>query len=454
VACLAVCVAVAVTACGNLPTIHPDMARRPASAVQVQGPGGPLSAAQSKAVIEGLKQRKKDASILERHLALEEALVGSPLVAGNKVMLLQDGPNTFRAMHDAIRAARDHINVEIYIIEDDAVGRDFAEALIERQRRGVQVNLMYDSVGSRTTPKEYFKRLSDSGIKLVEYNPINPLVAKAGWDVNERDHRKLFVIDGQVAFIGGVNISSVYSSSFTRPSKATGENGLPWRDTNMRIEGPVVAEFQKLFFQTWEKQKGPPVAKKNYFPVQRPKGKEIVRAIGSSPDEPFSLIYATLISAIANAENEVLLTNAYFVPDAQLLSVLKEARARGVEVKLLLPSDTDVRLVFHAGRSYYSELLRAGVKIYERQAAMLHAKTAVVDGVWSTVGSTNLDWRSFLHNQELNAVILGADFGAQMRATFESDLAASNAITLDEWQRRPIGTRVKELFARMWEYWL
>ncbi len=454
VACaIALCLAGTVTACGSLPTIHPDMAHRPAS-IQVESAGGPLSATQSKAVLDALKQLKKDSNVLERHLALEEAIAGSPLVTGNKVMLLQDGPDTFRAMHEAIRAARDHINIEIYIIEDDAVGRDFADALIERQRRGVQVNLIYDGVGSRTTPKEYFKRLSDAGIKLVEYNPINPLTAKAGWDVNERDHRKLFVIDGQVAFIGGVNISGVYSSSFTRPAKATGENGLPWRDTNMRIDGPVVAEFQKLFIQTWEKQQGPPLAKKKYFPEQRAKGKEIVRAIAGSPDEPYSLIYATLISAITNAESEVLLTNAYFVPDPQLLAALKDARARGVDVKLLLPSHTDVRLVFHAGRGYYSELLHAGVKIYERQAAMLHAKTAVIDGVWSTVGSTNLDWRSFVHNQELNAVILGADFGAQMRTVFEADVAASQAITLEQWERRPIGTRMKELFARIWEYWL
>jgi cardiolipin synthase A/B len=450
---VALCLAGALGACGNLPTIHPDMARRAASPVKVESASGPLSAAQSKAILDGLKQQKKNANLLERHLALEEAIVGSPLIAGNKIVLLEDGPGTFRAMHEAIRAARDHINVEVYILEDDEVGRDFANALIERQRRGVQVNLIYDGVGSHTTPKDFFKRLSDHGVKLVEYNPINPLTAKAGWDVNARDHRKLFVIDGQIAFVGGINISSVYSSgSFRRPAKV--ESTLPWRDTNLRIDGPVVAEFQKLFIEAWGKQKGPPLEKKNYFPVQRPKGKEVVRAIGSSPDEPYSLIYATLISAIANAESEVLLTNAYFVPDPQLLATLKEARARGVDVKLLLPSDTDVRLVFHAGRGYYSELLQAGVKIYERQAAMLHAKTAVVDGVWSTVGSTNLDWRSFLHNQELNAVILGADFGTHMRAMFERDLAASTQITLEQWERRPIGTRVKELMARVWEYWL
>ena len=449
------CLAGMAAACASLPIINPDMARRPASKIQVEGAQGPLSAAQSKSIIEGLKERKKDSNILERHLALEEAIVGSPLVVGNRAMLLQDGPATFQAMYDAIRAARDHINIETYIIEDDEVGRRFADALIERQRRGVQVNFIYDSVGALNTPQEFFKRLSDSGIKVVQYNPVNPLKAKAGWDVNGRDHRKLLIVDGQVAFLGGINISSVYSGgSFSQHSKVRPDGSLQWRDTDMKIEGPVVAEFQKLFIETWEKQKGPPLAKKNYFPTQRPKGKEVVRAIGSSPDEPYSLIYATLISAITSAETEVLLTNAYFAPDPQLLDALKDARARGVDVKLLLPSRSDAWLVFHAGRNYYDELLRAGVKIYERQAALLHSKTALVDGVWSTVGSTNLDWRSFLHNQELNAVILGADFGTQMRAMFEKDLEASAPITLEQWQRRPIDMRVKELLARMWEYWL
>ena len=163
-----------------------------------------------------------------------------------------------------------------------------------------------------------------------------------------------------------------------------------------------------------------------------------MRAIGSAPDEPFSQIYVTLISAINSAESEILLTNAYFVPDPQLMKALIGAVARGVDVKLILPSTTDSSLVFHAGRSHYEPLLRGGVKLYERREALLHAKTAVIDGVWATVGSTNLDWRSFLHNQELTAVILGAEFGAKMRAAFERDLAASDPITLEAWQRRPI----------------
>ena len=180
----------------------------------------------------------------------------------------------------------------------------------------------------------------------------------------------------------------------------------------------------------------------------------MVRAIGSSPDEPYSLIYATLLSAIGSAETSVHLTNAYFAPDPQLLAALEAAVRRGVDVTLILPSQTDSWLVFHAGRGYYEQLLRAGVKIYERRGVILHSKTALIDGVWATVGSTNLDWRSFLHNHELNAVVLGAEFGNQVQAMFDKDLAASDAITLEQWQRRPLDLRVKELFARVWEYWL
>jgi cardiolipin synthase len=180
----------------------------------------------------------------------------------------------------------------------------------------------------------------------------------------------------------------------------------------------------------------------------------VVRAIGSSPDETFSQFYATLLSAIASAETSIRLTNAYFVPDPQLVEALEAAVRRGVEVTLILPSKTDWGLVFHAGRSHYARLLRAGVKIHERRGAILHAKTALIDGVWSTVGSTNLDWRSFLHNYELDAVVLGADFGGQMQAMFEADLAASEAITLEDWRRRPVDLWLKEWFSRLWAYWL
>ncbi len=449
---------VCVAGCSSLPTIVPDLARRPAQPVQLEGSRGPLSAAQSKAVLERLKSRGQDTGIFERHLALEEALVGSPLTTGNQVTLLQDGPATYRAMLAAIEAARDHINMETYILEDDEVGERFAQALMAKQRQGVQVNLIRDSVGTLRTPAAFFQRLADSGIKLLEFNPVNPLAARKGWELNQRDHRKLLIIDGRTAFLGGINISSVYSGgSFSQGSRARSRgaaDGPAWRDTDLQLRGPVVAEFQKLFIATWEKQKGEALAPKNYFPPPEVAGKEVVRAIGSSPDEPFSLIYATLLSAIGSAETSVFLTNAYFVPDPQLLATLEAAAARGVDVKLILPSQTDSWLVFHAGRAYYDRLLRAGVKIHERRGVILHSKTTLIDGVWATVGSTNLDWRSFLHNEELNAVVLGAEFGAQVQAMFDKDLAASQVITLEAWRRRSIDLRVKELFGRAWEYWL
>ena len=455
---LAVVLAFTLAGCGVLPRINPDMARRSAPPVQVEGASGPLSAAQSKAVIDRLKARGPDVTLLDRHLAFEEAVAGSPLTAGNKVELLIDGPETYRAMFDAIAKARDHINMETYILEDDEVGQRFAQALLARQRNGVQVNLMVDSVGAIGTPKAFFQRLTEAGIKVLEYNPVNPLVAKAGWDVNERNHRKLLVADGQVAILGGINISSVYSgssgSAMGRRGAPRAADALPWRDTDLRIEGPAVAELQKLFIDTWQKQKGEPLPKRAYFPALRASGAEVVRAIGSSPDEAYSQIYATLISAIQHAQTEILLTNAYFVPDPQLLASLKDAAARGVDVKLMLPSRSDSWLVLHAGRRFYGELLQAGVKVYERRDALLHSKTAVVDGVWSTVGSTNLDWRSFLHNLELNAVVLGPDFGSRMRAMFERDLQASTPVSLEQWQARPADARLKEMLGALWAYWL
>src|SRR6185295_10481347 len=219
--------------------------------------------------------------ILEKHAALEQAIVGSPLTAGNKVVLLQDGPATYKAMFAAIGKARNHINLETYIIEDDETGRQFADLLLKKQAQGVQVNLIYDSVGSIHTPKPFFDRLREGGIKVLEFNPVNPLTAKKGWQINNRDHRKLLVVDGRTAFIGGINISNVYSSG-SSPARSTPSSPKSggWRDTQIQIDGPVVAEFQKLFLATWEKQHGPPLAGKNYFPALSPRGNELVRSIG------------------------------------------------------------------------------------------------------------------------------------------------------------------------------
>ena len=444
--------------CSSLPAIVPDMARWSARAtppVAINGVRGPLSFAQSKNILDRLKQRSPNTSIFDRHLALEEAIVGSPLTAGNDVKLLQDGPATYGAMFAAMRAAKDHIHMETFILDDDEVGQKFAQMLIDKQREGVQVRLIHDSVGTLGTPAAFFNRLIDSGVKVLEFNPVNPMAVRKDWRVNQRDHRKLLIVDGHTAFLGGINISSVYSGgSFGHSANGTTEATQPWRDTDLQLRGPVVAELQKLFLAAWEQQKGEPLIARNHFPRQEANGKHVVRAIGSSPEEPFSLIYATLLSAIGSAETSVSITNAYFVPDPQLLASLSEAARRGVSVKLILPAQTDSWLVFYAGRSYYAPLLRAGVKIYQRRGVILHSKTALVDEVWATVGSTNLNWRSFLHNHELNAVVLGAEFGAQVQQMFAKDRAASDEITLEGWEQRAIDARVKELFARVWQYWL
>ncbi len=442
--------------CASLPDTEAILARHTQQAAQFETARGPVSARKSAAIVAELKRTSGDIDILDKQIALEQAINASPLVLGNKVTLLQDGPATYAAMFTAISDAHDHINMESYIIEDDAMGQAFAQALIKKQREGVQVNLIFDSVGSLNTPKAFFDELAAAGVAVLEFNPVNPLALRGGsWLLNNRDHRKLLIVDGRTAFLGGINISSVYSSGsiIHRAPKPSPGDGA-WRDTDLQIDGPVVADFQKLFMQTWDKQHGKTLMPKNYTPVLAAVGKDIVRAIGGTPDDPFSLVYLTLISAISNAERQVYLTNAYFVPDPQLLQALLDAVARGVDVRLILPSYSDSGLVFHAGRAQYARLLAGGVKIYERQGALLHAKTAMIDGVWSTVGSSNLDWRSFMDNDEVNAVILGRDFAQQMAAMFAIDQAASTPITAQGWADRSLQLKLKEWLARLWERWL
>jgi cardiolipin synthase len=456
--------------CASLPSANLLSEWRSSQAVQLQSAKGPLTAQRSKEILAALKRQVGDIDILKKHIALEEAVTGTPLTVGNRVVLLQDGPATYEAMFKAVRAATDHINLETYIIEDSEIGNRFADLLIEKQGQGVQVNLIYDSVGALGTPKSFFERLTAAGIRVLEFNPINPLAPRGG-RLNHRDHRKILIADGRIAFVGGINISSVYSSgsspvSGSQPPRRkpnpdgtdakpkAGIDGPGWRDTHLQLEGPVVADFQKMFLESWEDQKAPALAPKRYFPPLAAVGNELVRAVGGAPDDGVGIIYLTLLSAITNAEKSIYITNAYFVPDPQLLTALTDAAKRGVDVKMILPGHTDFWAVFHAGRSHYSALLEAGVKIYERREALLHSKTAVIDGVWSCIGSANLDWRSFVHNEESNAVVLGTGFAATMLAAFNGDLAKSNAINLQDWERRPLHFRFKEMAARMWQYWL
>ena len=446
--------------CATLPSvsdvIDESAAQEPP---QILSARGLLSPEQSRALMERLKRPDAPTDMLERYSAVIESVSGSPLTSGNKVTLLIDGPATYAAMFKAMENARDHINIETFIIEDDETGRRFSDLLVRKQAEGVQVNLIYDSRGSINTPASFFQRLRDAGIQVLAFNPVNPLKARKSWSLAHPDHRKILIVDGKIAFTGGINISSVYSSSPSgRRGRSGGKEGkkspIPWRDTDVQIEGPAVAEFQKLFHETWELQKGPTLSGRNYFPDLKAAGNALVRAIASTPGESNRLTFVLYVAAITFSERSLHLTNAYFVPDDQTVNALRDAAGRGVDVKIVLPGSTDVSLTLSAGRYHYSGLLKSGVKIYERRDALLHAKTAVIDNVWSTVGSTNMDFWSFSSNDEVNAVILSKGFAEEMEKMFAADIAASHEIRLGEWETRPLLPRIQEWFAHQFERWL
>jgi cardiolipin synthase len=325
-----------------------------------------------------------------------------------------------------------------------------ADALIERAHHGVRVNVIYDSLGSLHTPASFFDNLRSNGIAVVDFNPLSPFEAKH-WSFQElthRTHRKLLIIDGRTAFTGGINISEVYASGL----RVSEQNTPPsyWRDTDIEVDGPAAAEFQKLFISDWYREGGLPLDPHQYFPKVPAEGKQIVRVIGSVPEE-FPLIYVDLISAAANSETNVYITDAYFAPDYQMRRALKKAARRGVDVRLLLPSQSDEPFIVSAQRAHYHGLLKAGVKIYEWKGKMLHAKTATIDGVWSTVGTSNLDWWSIARNKEVNAVILGHHFGDEMDLMFKNDLEDSENIELARWKERSLLERLRETFAEIIE---
>jgi len=403
--------------------------------------------------MERLKLSVDPTDILERHNAVLESVTESPLTKGNKVTLLANGQAAYAAMFTAIENAKDHINLETFIIEDDEVGHKFSDLLLQKQAEGVQVNLIYDSMGSYSTPAAFFQRLRSGGIQVVEFNPINPFKTHGHWLLANPDHRKILVIDGRIAISGGINISSVYSSGLSGRTDTDGAP-LPWRDTDVQVEGPAVAEFQKLFFDTWQKQQGPELSGRSYFPDLKEAGKALVRVVGSTPGQDNRITFIVYVSAVTFAEHSVHLTNAYFIPDKQMLSAFSDASKRGVDVKIIVPAKTDSKLALAAQRYNYSELLKAGAKIYERRNAVLHAKTAVIDEVWSTVGSTNMDSWSFLSDDEVNTVVLNREFATEMEKMFAGDLAESDQIKWEEWKERPLFQKMREWFAHLFSRWL
>ncbi|MDB5796212.1 MAG: phospholipase family protein [Paucimonas sp.] len=441
----------AVAACASLPDIRYLDQKPVAAQPTVVGAQGALPAARSESL---LARRLRDSGTdLKALAAAEEAATGTPLIAGNKVSLLFDGPQTLGAMMKAIREARDHIHLETYIFDQDELGLAFADLLVAKRMAGVQVNIIYDSIGTLGTPAAFFERMRKAGIKLVEFNPVNPLKSMVDWRVNNRDHRKILIVDGKIGFTGGVNIAADYANSSMFRSQGGRNSELGWRDTHLQVEGPAVAALQQLFLETWAAQRGEDLPRRDYFPNLARTGPELVRVIGSKPGGNFE-VYKAYFLALAQARKSAYLTVAYFAPDTEVLEAITQAARRGVEVHMVFPSISDASLIYYAGRSYYQVLLDAGVKISEFQSSVLHAKTAVIDGAWSTVGSANLDIRSFLHNTEINVIVLGEDFGKRMESAFAEDLRNSRPITREAWARRPFTDRLKEWSARNFAYFL
>jgi len=384
--------------------------------------------------------------------ASQYAPPANPLVAGNEGRVLVDGPRTHRAMLDAMARARDHINIQSYILDDGELGERLAQLLAAKVKSGVKVHLMYDGVGSIQTPKDYFRRLREAGVAVCEFNPV-----KRVEKVNNRNHRKITVVDGRVAFTGGINISETYASSSLRARRGQDKEGDKrngWRDTQVAVEGPVVAQFQRVFLDDWALQDCGPWREADFFPPLEARGSVAMRVVRSDPGRDTSEMYAELLAAIAGAKSRVWLTYGYFVPDPRTKRALIDAARRGVDVQLVLPGFTDFWAPVYAGRSHYEELLEAGVRLYEWHDALMHAKTAVVDGVWSSVGSTNLDWRSFVHNYEADLVARDAGFARALERRFQLDVAASVPVEREAWARRPAAERFKEWLARQWEYLL
>jgi cardiolipin synthase len=401
-----------------------------------------------------LSKRLADAGIdIPDRAALESAATGHALIPGNKVTLLFDGPQTLGAMSAAIASAKDSINLETFIFDQDELGLRFADLLISKQRAGVQVNILYDCVGTLNTPKAFFTRMREAGIHLCPFHPLNPIRRLGQWKVNHRDHRKILVVDGSVAFMGGANISGTYAHGSLFHRKSNNHTSLGWRDTHLKIEGPAVAALQLLFVENWFSQSPNGLDRKTYFPPAANTGDKTLRVLGSEPGSDFE-IYRAYVQAIDHAARTIHLTAAYFVPDEQIVKALAEAVRRGVQVQIVLTNVTDSGLVHQASQSYYQDLLKAGIQVFQMNSSILHAKTAVIDGAWSTVGSTNLDMRSFLFNKEVNVIVLGDGFGKEMEEAFKEDLKNSTEVTGKDWARRSEGDRLKEWSARILGYWL
>lgn len=361
---------------------------------------------------------------------------GERFVDGNRVTLLRDGAEAFPAMLAAIERAERQVLLEMYWFASDETGRGFAAALGRAAGRGVEVAVLYDAVGSWETDPALFAELEAAGVAVVEFHPLRPWARRFRPEhVTRRDHRKLIVVDGRVGFTGGVNLANQWAPP------AAGGGG--WRDDVVEVEGPAAAALGALFRQTWEAQGGSPLR----APVAAgaPAGGHRVRVLGDGRLYRRRAIVRAYLLNIARAQERVWIRNSYFVPDPRIVRALVRAVQRGVDVRVIVPGISDVEIVRHASRAVWSRLMRHGVRIFEWTENVLHAKSALVDGRWATIGTFNLDYWSLFYNLEVNVSVLDAGFAAVMEASFERDFARSRPVDPGEFAFRSLGDRALEL---------
>jgi cardiolipin synthase len=354
-------------------------------------------------------------------------LLGPPLIGGNRVETLVNGDRIFPAMLEAIRSARQTINFETFIYWSGDIGRQFANALSERSRNGVAVHVLLDWVGSQKMEETLLNEMRQSGVVVEQYHPVHWYTLHK---MNNRTHRKLLVVDGRIGFTGGVGIADVWTGD--------AQDSVHWRDTHFRVEGPAVAQMQAAFLDNWIKVTGRVLHSERYFPLLEERGRHRAQMFHSSPgggSESMHLMYLLSISA---AKRDIHLSMAYFAPDRLALDAFVAALRRGVKVRILLPGPiTDSDLVRYASRAEWGDLLRLGAEIHEFQPTMFHCKVLVIDGLWTSVGSTNFDNRSFKLNDEANLNVFDAEFAQRQIEIFENDIRRARRITVEEWENRP-----------------
>lgn len=370
-------------------------------------------------------------------LLLAEKLDGEGPQPGHEVTLFRKGSQAFDALEAAIHGARHHVHLVYYIWKPDRTGERLRDALVRACLRGIEVRLLLDDVGSRSARRAFFQELLEAGGRVERFLPVDPLSRQLA--LNNRNHRKIVVVDGETGFTGGMNVGDDYAGL-----------GEPWLDLHARICGPVVHSLQEIFCQDWYHANGEDLVNPAYFPTQTVRGNAWAQLLASGPaDERWRAIHTLLFAAINLAQQRVWIETPYFVPDSPIVMALEIAALRGVDVRLLLPGRSDHPLVLHAGRSFLDQLLAAGVRVFEVQDAMSHAKTVTIDGVFSTLGSANMDQRSFRLNFEANLFFYGAEIAVELERDFLALCAEASEVTAVSRRDIPRRQRLAEGIGRV-----